>query len=322
MRTPKLVQKGSVQFVTATVEQDLIFPANPLIELILRKCLARALELYDLIICHILFETTHFHMLVVIEDPEALKDFMRHFKAESAHAINRLLGRRKRTIWCEGYDNPTVLDLEKAIEMIAYLYGNPAKDGLVDRIEQYPGLSSWRSFQRGECTFEALQIARDDIRKLPNRALSYREYRNEARLLSRGRKKGSFTVSPDAWIEAFGVTDPQERQAVNQRIVLQVRELEALAREERLRSGLSVIGASRLLNTPIGREFLPQRTGRKSICLSSCSIARIAFIKFAKRLFAEGREIFRRWKLGDLHLLYPIGLYPPSHPRRAELLPG
>lgn len=323
MRTPKLVRKGSVQFVTTTVEQDLLFPANPLVELILLKCLAQALKLYGLVISHLLFEATHLHMLVTIDNPEHLKDFMRHFKAESAHAINRLLGRKKRTVWCEGYDSPTILDIDKAIEMISYLYCNPAKDNLVDLIDQYPGLSSWRHFVKGERTFRTVYLAREDFRSLPqDRALSYREYQNEARLLSRGRKKNSFTIATDAWMAEFGVTDPVERKAINERIVRRVREREQEAREQRISAGGTVAGAWRLMNMQIGERFLPQRSGRKTICLASSKTARVAFIEGAKRLFELGREIYERWKAGEWHIPYPIGLYPPPYPRRAELLPA
>lgn len=323
VRTPKLVRKGTVQFVTTTVEQDLMFPANPLVELILRKCLAQALKLYGIVISHLLFETTHLHLLITIGNPEDLKDFMRHFKAESAHAINRLLGRRKRTVWCEGYDSPTILDLDKAIEMISYLYSNPAKDDLEDSIDKYPGFSTWRSFVKGEQTFKSVYLARDDFRKLSdNRVLTYREYSNEARILSRGRKRNSFRIFPDAWMQAFGVAAPEEIKKVNERIVRRVREREQEAREERIREGRSVIGARKLMNTQIGQAFLPRRSGIKTICLASSKKVRAAFIERAKRLFALGREIYEQWKKGEWHIPYPIGLYPPPYPRRAELLPA
>ena len=48
---------------------------------------------------------------------------VRKFKTESAHAVNRLLGIRKRTIWCEGYDSPMVYkDLDRAVEKIKFCF--------------------------------------------------------------------------------------------------------------------------------------------------------------------------------------------------------
>jgi|GEM_PF-4515199 len=46
MRNPKVHLNGTVLFITASVEADLIFPANPLSNLIVLKCLAAAQDLY------------------------------------------------------------------------------------------------------------------------------------------------------------------------------------------------------------------------------------------------------------------------------------
>ena len=62
--------------------------------------------------------------------------------------LKRLLGLEYLEIW-EG--EPTVaeiLDLEKAIERIAYFYANPAQDKLVDSIEEFPGFSSWYDYKK------------------------------------------------------------------------------------------------------------------------------------------------------------------------------
>ena len=146
-RLRKIAFHNDVKFVTFTVEDDFLLCANPLIELILKKCFAQAQALYPVNLCHFLTAATQVHIVLTVDDPEALSQFVKMIKAESAHAINRLLGRRKRTIWCEGYDSPTVLDPQKAVEVISYIYANPAQDGLEDSIDKYPGWSSWGYFQ-------------------------------------------------------------------------------------------------------------------------------------------------------------------------------
>jgi hypothetical protein len=88
----------------------------------------------------------------VIINPDHAPKFVGHFKAEVAHRINILFGWKKRTIWCEGYDSPVVLTPVRALVAISYLYANPGKDNLEDSIDRFPGLSSWKMYQKGEHT--------------------------------------------------------------------------------------------------------------------------------------------------------------------------
>ncbi|WKZ56141.1 MAG: hypothetical protein QY326_05220 [Bdellovibrionota bacterium] len=73
---------GSVLFVTASLEEGLLLVANPLCQAIVRTCLARAQFLHPVRICHFLFEATHVHMLLVVDNPEDVSDFMERFKTE------------------------------------------------------------------------------------------------------------------------------------------------------------------------------------------------------------------------------------------------
>jgi REP element-mobilizing transposase RayT len=297
-----------------------MFPPNPLIKLLLEKSLAQAQALHPVCICHLTFETTHVHMLLVVDNPDDVKGFMERFKTESSHAINRLLGREKHTIWCEGYDSPTVLDVPKVLDTIAYIYENPAKDGLVDSINHYPGVCSWKHFRAGKTSFPTCFVPRDAIRALPNRLLSLYEYRREARLLTHGRKAVTFKISPDAWMKVFEITDPQERRKLNESIIQEVAQREAVHRQLRTAAGKQVIGAARLQEQPIGRAFTPEREGQKMICLASDKELRIPFIQAVKDLIEEGKEVLAEWRRGNFTIPYPLGLYPPSLPKRAEVL--
>lgn len=320
MRNPKLVAHGSVLFITASVEADIIFPVNPLSELILLKCLAAAQELYPVRVCHFLVEGTHIHLLVIVDNPDDIKDFMAHFKRESAHAINRLLGREKRTVWCEGYDSPPVVSPERCTETIAYLYSNPAKDSLVDSIEEYPGLSSWDHFQAGKHVFHTFLVPRDEFRTLPvnHRA---KTYNREARLLSKKKKKSRFTIYPDAWMEAFAIEE-SERAQINQRITGRVYQIEAEQRALREEEKRGVLGVKKLCETTIGTPYAPKRTGRRMICLGVNKEERARFIAHAKALFQRAREVYEEWKKGNTSIPYPPGLYPPSMPKLANVVGG
>jgi REP element-mobilizing transposase RayT len=316
-RLSKVAFHNDVKFVTFTVEEDFLLCANPLIRLVLMKCFAQAQSLYPVRVCHFLIADTQVHMLLVVDDPQELPQFVKMVKAESAHVLNRLLGRRKRTIWCEGYDSPTVLDPDKTVEEISYIYANPAQDGLEDSIERYPGWSSWSYFRRGRTEYKTYFIPRDAFRPLPKRLLMHEDYEREARLAKKGKKKNSFVITPDAWMESFGITDKEEQKRWNQRIVERLREREQEVRKSRK---FPPIGAKRLTERQIGHPYTPNRTGKRMYALSTDRELRKSYISRIKDLVRAGAQVYQRWLRGELNVPYPAGLFPPAMPRLVEPL--
>lgn len=312
---------GSVLFVTFSIEEGLLLLSNPLIDALLKSCLARACALYPIRASHLIFEATHGHMILTVDNPNDVPEFMRHLKAEVAHRLNNILGRDLRTVWCDGYDSPVVLTLARAITSIAYLYANPAKDNLVDSIEQYPGFSTWRMFNRAEHSKCWPYLRRAQFKTLPKQSHNLAGYTRAAlSLLSGSKSSNTFTIYPNAWLESFGVTDKAEQQRINNILIARVRKLEARARKKRIKEKKSVIGAARLSQQVLDTTYRPKRCGKKMWCLSDRRRSRQAFIAFLKQLFAKAREIRKRWFLGDYSQPYPLGLYPPSMPKLAEPL--
>ena len=58
-RPPKLVFNNTALFITTSVEEGFMFPSNPLIEMRLRSCLARAQQLHPVEVSHLVVEATH-----------------------------------------------------------------------------------------------------------------------------------------------------------------------------------------------------------------------------------------------------------------------
>ena len=310
---------NAVLFVTLSLEEGLLLLSNPLIEQLLKSCLARAQFLYPVVVNHFLFESTHLHMLLTVDNPDHVSSFIRHFKTDSAHMLNSILGRDKRTVWCDGYDSPVVLTFARAIMVIAYIYSNPAKDNLVDSIDEYPGVSSWKMWQRGEVAKKWPYLRRPQFRALPHQSHSYSGYSREAeRILSETKAVHQFSINPNAWLSAFKITDPVEQAKVNELIVKRVRHLEERAKEARLKEHKRVIGPERLKSQVLDTHYRPKRFGRRMWCLAERRSIRQPFINFLKRLFARAREIRQRWFVGDFSLPYPMGLYPPSMVKLAE----
>lgn len=312
---------NSVLFVTFSIEQGLLLLCNPLCEAIIKSCLARAQHLFPVKICGFLIEATHVHMVIVVINPDHVPSFIGHFKTESAHALNRILGRKKRTIWCSGYDSPVVLTPLRTVIALAYLYSNPAKDNLEESIEKYPGVSSWKMFLKGETKKLWKRIRRPAYRALPNDCHNLRGYTKEAqRILAESKKSHQFVLEPNAWLEAFDITGKAEQDDYNRILVERVARIEERAERVRLREGRKVMGADRLRKQELDTEYLSTRSGTRSWCLSENRKARVKFIQFLKELFDQARSIRERWKVGDFSHAYPLGLYPPSMPKLAEPL--
>jgi REP element-mobilizing transposase RayT len=313
--------KDRVLFITFTVEEGLLLLSNPLCHAIIKSCLAAAQKLYPVRISHLLVEATHVHMLLTVYNPEHVPAFMRHFKTDSAHMINSLLGRKKRTLWCEGYDSPTVLTFAKAMMIIAYIYSNPAKDNLVQSIDEYPGFSSWKMFTSGEFIKVWKRLRRPQFRALTKDAHNLRGYTREAeRLLANSSELETFTLEPNAWLEAFGITDPVEQQRINARVIERVRTLEGRAARRRERERKGVVGRERLTTQRFDLTYRPSRKGKRMWCLAERRAIRMAYIRMFKKLKMEARKILALWRQGDMTKRYPPGLYPPSFPKLANTL--
>lgn len=312
---------GSVLFCTFCVEEGLLLLANPLCQAIVKSCLARAFELYPVRICHIIVEATHIHLVLVVINPDHVEAFFRHFKTESAHMINGLLGRNKRTLWCEGYDSPIVLTPLRALIAIAYLYSNPAKDNLEVSIDRYPGFSSWRMFQSGRLSRQWKRLRRPQFTAITRDANNLRGYTKLAEaIVADSDEVQTFTLEPNAWMEAFGYHSPEEQRRLNERLIARIRLLEERAEKKREQEKKRVMGRERLIAQVFDTTYRPERTGRRMWCLSEKRSVRVEFITFFKALMQKARAVRERWKLGDFTVPYPPGLYPPSMPKLANVL--
>ena len=161
--------------VSARTEEGLPLVSSLVLNLIIWGILARARSMYQVRVCHFIFMFNHFHMLLVVDNPEDVSNFVGYVKGEIAHAVNQLLGRRRKTLWAEGYDSPIFLTAADVRRYITYIYANPAKANLVDTIDDYPGVSSWQMFIRDTHLSAHKWIRRPAIKRLQLPALSINE---------------------------------------------------------------------------------------------------------------------------------------------------
>lgn len=288
---------------------------------VLWSALATAQKLHPVKIIAFVVMPNHVHLVVLVEDPTDVEGFMERFKCESAHAVNKLLGRRQVTVWCEGYDSPAILTIDDLVEKLAYVYANPAQANRTDSIGNYLGVSSWHLFTSGQFTKQVQRIRRPLLQPLYRGPLSINNHHQVHNLLEEKAKELiAFTLSPDAWTTAFpNYATPDN---LYRRVLKRIKEMEHEAAIARNEKGMSVPSASALISEPMNLPYSPTSFGRRMWCICGDIPIRISFITLIKSLRALGREARQKWAQGYRDHPFPPGLFPPCQPPLANLLPA
>ena len=320
-RPPRILLPHTVVMLTSRVQQGLPFVCSPLMELILWSALGVAQSLYPVKILSFVVMGNHIHIIALVEDPATVESFMERFKCETAHAVNRLLGRRQVTVWCEGYDSPVILTLDDLVEKLAYVYANPVRAHRAASISAYQGVSSWGMFTSGNLTREVKRIRRTFLGPIATGNVSATERRQEASVVEKQVTETlSFSLSPDAWTIAFpNHGSPHE---VSEKLFKRVEEIEHEMVVTRERESISLPSDSQTAAQPIDMPYAPKAFGRRMWCICSDIPLRIAFISFIKILRAKARKVRLQWLRGDWREPFPTGLFPPSQPMLSRLLPA
>ena len=305
----KVFVHGAVYESTFRTEEGLPFGPKPYVRVILESILARAQTLYPVKLCHFVVMANHVHMIYVVDDPKDPPEFIGYFKRESAHAINRLLGRKKHTVWADNYDQPIILNPRKLVKRIAYVYLNPSRAGLVDWIEEYPNINSWQAMLEGRLEITRPGITRDSIPTLPGRTLSLAEEQVLAAELVEGGT-GSYTlkVEPFACFKSFNATKDDDPKQLLGLIVKEIKAVEAWYKRRRKRP---VVGVPGLLLQPITIGHQPMKHGKRMLCLSSKRSLREAYVQWFRDLEKTAIPL-RKATCHDCYLKVPPGLFAPG----------
>ena len=77
-----------------------------------------------------------------------------------------------------------------------------------------------------------------------------------------------------------------------------------------------------LQTQPIDTPYTPKKHTPQMWCICTDKQRRISFIIMVKEMRRQARAVFEAWKRGETSLRYPPGMFPPSMPKLANLLPG
>jgi len=104
--------------------------------------LARAARLYDVGVCHFVFLSNHYHLLLRPKDAAELARFMNYLNSNLAREAGRLHGWRER-FWSRRYRPvPISFEPEAQVARLEYLLAQGCKEGLVATPGDWPGATS------------------------------------------------------------------------------------------------------------------------------------------------------------------------------------
>jgi REP element-mobilizing transposase RayT len=290
---------GLVEVTCRTVQgRYLLTPSNELNELIL-GALGRAQELYRVGICAFAFASNHFHLLLRVESTRQLALFMGHFNSNLAREAGRLVRWREK-FWGRRYQAIPISEEEAAqVERLRYVLAHGCKEGLVELLRDWPGVSAVRALldeeplsgywfdrtrehqaRRRGIAFERLEFATPctvHLEPLPCWAhLSAEEYRGRiAELVA--------DIEGQAALKRVLLGQPAKGVAA-------VREQEPHAAPERLKKSPAPLfhAASRKIRRELYEGY--------------------------KHFFSAFRDAAARLRAGEPEVLFPPGSFPPAAP--------
>lgn len=148
-RPIRIQSESQVYFVrNICIQQEFLMLPKDEVLRIVRGCLARAAYKHNVNIYAFNFLLNRFGML--LSAPELnLPEFMASLQGRIAVELNKLYGRRGQFFEAP-YLKADVVDEEGQVERFNFITNSPVELGLIKKLEDWGGLSSWDYFQTGD----------------------------------------------------------------------------------------------------------------------------------------------------------------------------
>jgi REP element-mobilizing transposase RayT len=327
-RPRRQIISGNVYEICFRTKMGLPFVPTFYMKMLIESVVARVQRDLKVIICHDIWMTNHLHMIIVALDSMQCKAFYGEVKKQLTDALKRLLDLDELSLWkANGTSVSRYRDIESIEHRIAYLYANPARANMVETIEDYPGVSSWKAFKKvedrvdAEHTKDCPWVRQPAIEKLPSKAVTLAQDREITRRLRKSTKEvHELTRQPNAWMAAFDITEKDEIAKENRVILDKIKEFEREAAEKRKAEKKVVMGRRKLCAKPVDLSYRSKSKDLKIYVYSVFEETRIAMLQAYRRFCELCDECYRQWKLGNHKVIWPPGAYMPAMPPTANYL--
>jgi len=293
-------EEGALVDVTCrTIQSRYLLRPDPVLADILLGVLGQAQRLHPVEILAFFVASNHYHLLILVPDAKRMADFMGYFQTNVAREVARLRKWRDK-VWSRRYEAIVISDEPAAqVDRLRYVLANGVKDGLVARVEDWPGVSLVKSVLSGEPVRGTWF----------NRTAEYR-----ARLRGEDFEPRRYATEETVVLSQLPCWRHLSPEVYRELIAGLVKEIDADAAAERKLTGREPLGLEAILRAHPHTE--PNKTKKSPAPRfhAASKAAREAFRKAYGLFLAAFREAAERLKDGDRTAKFPNGCFPPGLP--------
>ncbi len=288
-----------VEVTTRTLHSRYLLRSSPELDEIIVGVLGRAQRLYEVRICGYLFLSSHYHLLLDVDNARQLALFMAYVNSNLAREISRLY-RWPEKIWSRRYQGIVISGEEPAqIARMRYLLANGSKEGLVASPQDWPGVHVAKALIQGE----------DLTGTWFDRTQEYAA-RNRGEKFDRLQYATPETLylSPlPCWKHL-----PEETWRGRARHLIQEIEDETAARLAR--TGSQPLGAAAILSHHPHHRPAKQKRSPAPLFHAFSAAARRELWEAYRLFVAAFRQAADKLRAGDRNAVFPLGSFPPALP--------
>jgi REP element-mobilizing transposase RayT len=301
MRRLRYVPEGGglVEVTCRTLQGRLLLRPSTALNEILAGVLGHAQRKYPVRICAFVFLSTHYHLLLDVEDARTLALFMGYLNSNLAREVGRLVGWREK-VWGRRYQAIPVSSEDAAqIDRLRYVLSHGCKEGLVASPREWPGLHCVRALLDGE-TVEGYWFDRT------------KEY--AARRRGEKFDRLTYATHEAVILSPLPCWKHLSPEIYKQRVTKLVTALETEAAGRRARTGSQPLGASAVRGQhPHDRPRRLKKSPAPLFHAFRKTVHRELYEAYAW-FVAAYREASTRLRAGDRSALFPRGSFPPALP--------
>jgi hypothetical protein len=265
----------------------------------------------------------HLHMIIYVREPQGLTNFMCETKKKITDYIKTLFNLEQLTLWeprSSVIEIPTYKDL---VDRVVYFYLNPNRAGLVQRIDDYPGLTTWQNLSNVAETIDGRAekfLPWISCSKLP--ILTEDQDFGWGQRVVNGLKASTditekLVIQPFQCLGVFGLSD-DDIPNFKAEVIRRVREGEEKSLSEPTDSdskkptfkGIAALKKQR----PTLTDYKPRIKTRRIFLICSDPQLRKQILAEYRAFFTRCRQCYQEYLKGDRSIVWPLGAFQPPMP--------
>ena len=320
------IEENCVYEVSNRMLRGLPLIPSDTMNMLVKSSLGVAQKIYPTTICYYMVMPNHYHMILIPKRPEHMAQFYGRFEKELTERIKRLFEIDNAKLWNSDPMVGQICDIRACMKRILYLFANPQRARLVDRIEEYPGVNNFSELEGvsdGEIVNEVKYIRCKYVKSLKGnyRIRSVRD-REICKEYEKVEEELLLKTEPDKWVELLldegEVIDVEE---ANRDVIEKIRRVEKFLRYYRKKAGKGVMGAVKLKSQVIDLyKYAPKKSGGVKVRILCSDVSRrvrlvreyIYFLvkRYACAHFYVQGYVMVPWPPGSFKCAMPYGVSP------------